>query len=70
MDVIEVLLQRTKSILEKNGAKVVVVMQPNGQGIEKIISHHDGFEISTVAFRYVNPDVLAAGAVGELWTAS
>ena len=70
MDVVEELLQRTKSILEKNGAQVVVVMQPNGQGIEKVISYHGGFEISTIALRYSNPEVLASGALGELWTDS
>lgn len=70
MDVLEELLKRTQVILENNGAASVVTMKPNNVGIEKVISYHRGFEISTVAHRYENPEVIASGAVGELWTDS
>lgn len=70
MDVIEELLRRIATIVDRvSDGKVVVVYKPTAgpkSEIEKIVTVFEGYQITIVALRYSDEEVLSAGLLGEL----
>jgi hypothetical protein len=69
MDGVEEILDRL-GVLLSGDPNTLIEMKPNGTGIERITSYHDGYQISTVAHRASHSNSIEAGLVGELWSDS